>query len=46
LAATKNQGQKMPEAKANTRAAQMLAEMLAIVCQPEYYQQGEQTVTL
>jgi len=36
----------MPEAKANTRAAQMLAEMLAIVCQPEYYQQGEQTVTL
>jgi len=41
-----NEGQKIPEAKANTRAAQMLAEMLAIVCHPEYYQQGEQTVTL
>jgi len=44
LAAIKNQEQKIPEAKANARAAQMLAEMLAIVCHPEYYQQGEQTV--
>src|SRR5438876_11545233 len=42
----KNQEQNIPDAKANTRAAQMLAEMLAIVCHPEYYQQGEQTVTL
>src|SRR5271155_37528 len=37
---------KIPEAKATTRAAQMLAEMLAFVRHPEYYQQGEQTVIL
>jgi hypothetical protein len=41
-----NEGQKIPEGKANIRAAQMLAEMLAIVCHPEYSQQGEQTVAL
>jgi len=41
-----NQEQNIPDAKANTRAAQMLAEMLAIVCHPKYYQQGDQTVTL
>ena len=44
LAAINNQEQDIPNAKANTRAAQMLAEMLGIVCHPEYYQQGEQTV--
>ena len=38
LAATKNQGEKIPEAKANTRETQMLAEMLAMVCHSEYYQ--------
>src|SRR5271155_3170718 len=46
LAAIKNQEQDVPDAKANTRATHMFAEMLAIVCHPEYYQQGEQTVTL
>jgi hypothetical protein len=46
LAAINNQEQDIPIATANTRAAQMLAEMLAIVCHPEYYQQGEQTVLL
>ena len=44
LTVIKIQEQKLSEAKANARAAQMLAEMLAIVCHPEYYQQGEQTV--
>ena len=44
-AAIMNKEQKILEAKANARPAQMLAEMLAIVCHPKYYQQGEQTVT-
>ena len=44
LAAINNKEQNIPKAKTNARAAQMLAEMLAIVCHPEYYQQGEQTV--
>lgn len=42
----KNQEQNISDAKANTRAAQMLTEMLVIVCHPEYYQQGEQIVIL
>ena len=37
LAAIKNQEQDVPDAKANTRATHMFAEMLAIVCHPEYY---------
>ena len=46
LTAIKSQEQNISKAMANTRAAQMYAEMLGIVCHPEYYQQGEQTVNL
>lgn len=46
LTAIKSQEQNIPKAMANTRAAQMYAEMLGIVCHPEYYQQGEQTVNI
>jgi hypothetical protein len=46
LETLKNKAEKIPVGEANARAAQMLAEMFGIVCHPEYYQQGDQTVYL
>jgi hypothetical protein len=40
-----NSGKELTEAVAETRAAQILAEMLGVVCHPEYFQhEQEQTV--
>jgi hypothetical protein len=41
-----NSGKELTEAVAETRAAQILAEMLGVVCHPEYFQcEQEQTVS-
>jgi hypothetical protein len=39
------QGLPKPEAQAQSIAAQILAEMLGMVCHPEYYNLGEQKVS-
>ena len=38
------QGLEKSDAKAHATAAQIWAEMLGLVCHPEYYQLGEQKV--
>src|SRR5271169_1716855 len=39
------QGLEQADAKAHATAAQIWAEMLGLVCHPEYYKLGEQKVT-